>query len=68
MTSTDQITAYLAGQAPLPVSAGQIIDALSLRSYETTVNRPLNRLAGRGEMEKWAASPDRWSCLWWWQS
>ena len=66
---TDQITAYLADQAPLPVSTGQIIDALGLRGYDTTVNRLLNRLAVRGEIEKWPASPDRRSCLWrWWQS
>jgi hypothetical protein len=66
---TDQISAYLADQAPLSVSTGQIIYALGLRGYDNTVNRLLNRLADRGEIEKCPTSPDRQSCLWrWWWS
>jgi hypothetical protein len=67
LARTDQITAYLAAQAPLPVSTGQILDTLGLRGYDGTVNRLLNRLAKRGEIEKWPASEDHRSCYWrWW--
>jgi hypothetical protein len=65
-----QITAYLADQAPLPVSTGQIIDMLGLRGYDTTVNRLLNRCASRGEIEKWPgqARTGGRACGRWWQS
>jgi hypothetical protein len=74
---TDQILAYLAEQAPLPVSTPQVYEALSPPCdgwpHKTCWDRHLGymavysvlqRLHRRGEVEKWPRMEDRRACYW----
>ena len=61
---TDQLLAALADEAPLPVSTSALLGKLGLRGYDNTVNRLLNRLAKRGQIEKWGPMGDIRCCYW----
>jgi hypothetical protein len=74
---TDQVLAYLDAEAPLPASTPAVHAALQgpcdgwphtacrYRHVDyTEVYRVLTRLARAGEVEKWAPSEDRRTCLW----
>jgi hypothetical protein len=73
----DQVLAYLAGQAPLPVSTPVIHAALQgppcrwphdeCRHRHVdylALYRVLCRLAQTGQVEKWDPAEDRRTCLW----
>lgn len=54
----------LEAESPVPVHTMYIADRLGARGEYGTLLRMLNRLARRGDVEKWAASGDKRCCYW----